>query len=85
MARHQVARISPISTGLLIYGIVMAALLPPLAPAFLLASWLVQRRYRSDALAGRRHREAAQAAKIERAQAKARRDQLEAAYRMGSL
>jgi hypothetical protein len=75
------AHVSPISTGLLIFGIVFAAMFPPLAVVFLMAAILTQQGYRRGKLADRRHAEAARAAQI----AKARAAQLEMAYRIGSL
>lgn len=78
---NRVARISPVSSALLMFGIVCAAMFPPLAAIFLPLSWLTQHRYRREHHARRRHAEAARDARIKRA----RTAQLEMAYRVGSL
>lgn len=51
--RQSTARISPLSSTLLIFGIIFLGVAGPVGVALLIAAWLVQRNYRQGVL-GRR-------------------------------
>ena len=77
----RVARISPVTTAVTVFGIIFLGAFPPVGMMLLIAAFFIQRRYRAE----RRHAQAARAARIDRQRAKARASQLEMAFRIGSL
>lgn len=69
------ARISPISTATIVFGIIFLAVAPPLGIILLIWAFVIQSRYRGGIRAAR---QAAYDARVDKAREKLRREKAEA-------